>query len=81
MIAIFFHQELYDGFAIDEAVKIYAPFAEAKLAREPSGYVVRLTALAGALDQGIDEETIAAELANYALGKSIERDRAAEGGR
>ena len=73
MIAIHFHHELYSGFAVDEAVKVYAPFAAAELSREPTAYVVRLSASDEAVSQGMDEETIAAELANYALGKTIER--------
>ena len=73
MIAIHFHHELYDGFAIDEAVKVYAPFVSAELSREPAAFLVKLTARAEAIEQGLDEETISAELANYALGKTIER--------
>ena len=73
MIAIHFHHELYDGFAIDEAVKVYAPFASAELSRETAAYVVRLSANDEAKAEGFDEATIAAELANYALGKTIER--------
>ncbi len=76
MIELRFHQDLYDGFAIDEAVKIYGPYAAVELVREPSAYFVRLTATADALAQGIDERTLGAELANYALGLTIEADRA-----
>jgi len=73
VIEVFFHHELYDGFAVDEAVKVYAEYASAELARESAGYVVRLSALAPAIEAGFDEETIASELANYALGKTIEK--------
>ncbi|MCC6557469.1 MAG: hypothetical protein IT372_31345 [Polyangiaceae bacterium] len=79
MIELRFHEELYDGFAVDEAVKAYDAFMTAELTREPHGYVVRVTASQSALDQAIDEATIAAELANYALGRTIERSRGAEG--
>jgi hypothetical protein len=72
-----FHHELYDGFAIDEAVKAFDGFLSAELAREDQGYVVRVTPGVRAVDAGIDEATLCAELANYALGKTIERSRAA----
>lgn len=73
MTELRFHEELYDGFAIDEAVKAYASYAEAELSREGVAYVVRVTALPSAADDGIDEATLAAELSNYALGLTIER--------
>lgn len=73
MTELRFHEELYDGFAIDEAVKAYAEYATAELAREGAAYVVRITALPLATDDGIDEATLAAELGNYALGLTIER--------
>jgi hypothetical protein len=73
VIELYFHQELYDGFAVDEAVKAYAAFAAAELERKENGYVVRLTALPAVLDGGVDEQELAHELANYALGKTIER--------
>lgn len=73
MIELRFHHELYDGFAVDEAVKAYARFAAMEQAREPFGFVVRLQASEKAKARGIDEGTIAAELMNYALGKTIER--------
>ena len=68
MIELRFHHELYDGFAVDEAAKIYGPYATMELVREPEGFIVRLT---GTTD--IDERTIAAELGNYALGLTIEK--------
>jgi hypothetical protein len=67
-----FHQELYDGFAVDEAVKAYAGLARFELVREDQGYVVKLEADPAALPDGIDEATLGRELANYALGKTIE---------
>ncbi len=79
MIELRFHGELYDGFAIDEAAKVYGPFGVIDLAREGDAFVARVTVGAAARDQGVDEATLAAELANYALGKTIEL-RGAGGG-
>ena len=79
MIELRFHHELYDGFAVDEAAKAYAEFAEVALEDDTQNYIVRLTALPAALNEGIDEQTIGAELLNYALGKTIEKSVAAEG--
>jgi hypothetical protein len=73
VIELRFHHELYDGFAVDEAAKVYGPYASMELVREPEGYVVRLSASADAAAAGIDERTLAAELANYALGLTVER--------
>jgi hypothetical protein len=74
VIELRFHEELYDGFAIDEAVKLYEPYAAFTLAREAGGYAVKLESKPGD-DGGADEALIAAEFANYALGKTIERAR------
>jgi hypothetical protein len=88
MIELRFHREFYDGFAVDEAVKVYSPYASMELAREPEGFVVRVTAAGldlgdsqtanAAASQGINEQTLAAEMANYALGLSVERNAAPE---
>jgi hypothetical protein len=67
-----FHQELYDGFAVDEAVKAFAALARFELVREAQGYLVKVEADAAKLPNGVDEATLARELANYALGKTIE---------
>jgi hypothetical protein len=72
VIELRFHHELYDGFAVDEAAKVYGPYGAMELVREPEGYVVRVSLGAGA-PAGIDERTLAAELANYALGLTIEK--------
>jgi hypothetical protein len=74
-----FHQELYDGFAIDEAVKVYADYAGMDLERKEGGYIVRVTAHPSAIEQGIDESVLCGEILNYALGKTIERHRATGG--
>jgi len=76
VIELRFHEELYDGFAIDEAVKAFAAFAEADLSRDGRAYVVKVTARPEAASLGIDERALGAELGNYALGLSIERARA-----
>jgi hypothetical protein len=81
VIELRFHEELYDGFAVDEAVKAYADFMSAELSREEQGYLVRVTVSPNAIADGLDEDTIAAELANYALGKTIERSRQPEDAR
>ncbi|HZF49358.1 MAG TPA: HxsD-like protein [Polyangiaceae bacterium] len=79
MIELRFHHELYDGFAVDEAAKVYGEFATFDLEEGTQGYIVRVTALPAALEQGIDERTIGAELMNYALGKTIEKSLAGAG--
>jgi hypothetical protein len=77
VIELRFHHELYDGFAVDEATKVYGSYATMDLIREPEGYVVRLTA-SSAAPAHPDEPTIAAELANYALGLTIEKHLSGE---
>jgi len=67
VIELRFHKELYDGFAIDEAVKAFASFARFELAREPEGYVVRLTGEEAAGEEAV----VAAEFATHALGLSL----------
>ncbi|AKT36175.1 HxsD-like protein [Chondromyces crocatus] len=78
MTELRFHEDLYDGFAVDEAVRVYADFLDAELAREHETWVVKISASPHALAEGIDEVTLAAELSNYALGKTIERSRLPE---
>jgi hypothetical protein len=78
VIELRFHQELYDGFAVDEAAKVYGSFGAIDLEREPDAYVVRVTIGPEASKQGIDERTLAAELVNYALGATIEKQGAAQ---
>jgi hypothetical protein len=62
------HRELYDGPAIDEAVKLYARFGTFELAEEPEHWVVRLTAKSDAR-----ERQLAGELGNYALGLTVQQ--------
>ena len=75
MIELRFHHEYYNGFSIDEAVKTYVGYASVDYHRENGNFVVKVTALPAAIEQGLDERTIALELANYALGLTIERVR------
>ena len=68
MIELRFHRELYAGEAVDAAVKVFAGLARFELVEEAEHWVVRLTEY--------DEERareISGELANYALGLTIER--------
>ena len=75
MTELRFSADLYSGFAIDEAVKVYSEFARFELEKEPNEFIVRLTT-----DENdeVDEQELADELANYALGLTIERHRRAE---
>ncbi len=73
MIELRFHEELYDGAAVDEAAKTYGEYGAMDLVREAGGYVVKLTIRPEVAAEGIDELTLASEVANYALGKTIER--------
>lgn len=75
MIELRFHADYYNGFSIDEAIKTYATFASTDLSRDQGNFVVKITATQAAQDQGFDERTIALELANFALGLTIERSR------
>jgi ribosomal protein S4E len=50
-----------------------------ELLRTDGGYVVRVSAGPHALEQGIEESVLCGEILNYALGKTIERDRAGDG--
>ncbi|MBX3252041.1 MAG: HxsD-like protein [Myxococcales bacterium] len=61
------HRGLYGANAIDEAVAIYAPHAE--IAREVDGdhVVLRVTS-----DREGRAERVAKELANYALGLTVQ---------
>ncbi|MBK9001453.1 MAG: hypothetical protein IPM35_37510 [Myxococcales bacterium] len=68
MIELRFQRDLYSGDAVDQALKVYAEHARAELEETPDAYVVRLHALGGA-----SEGLVADELANYALGATIER--------
>ncbi|MEO7095006.1 MAG: HxsD-like protein [Polyangiales bacterium] len=68
MIELRFHRELYDGKSIDEALKIFGAHAGFEQAEEPTHWIVRVTGADPAR-----EKRIAGELANYALGLTIQR--------
>ncbi len=67
MITLSFPRDLYVGVAVDAAAKVYADHATIELEQTPEAYVLRVVALGEA-----NEELIADELANYALGASVE---------
>jgi hypothetical protein len=70
MIELVFARDLYSGFAVDSAVNAYAEFADCQLEERPDAWVVSLTS-----SGEHDERTIADELANYALGATIEEQK------
>lgn len=72
MTTLVFARDLYSGFAVDRAVKVYAEFASCRLEERPDAWVVEVTS-----SSGHDERAIADELANYALGATIEEQNAA----
>ena len=63
-----FDREIYAGEAVDEAVKIYSPYAEFELSESPSSWEVTLKAKSEAR-----ERKIARELGNYALGLTLRK--------
>jgi hypothetical protein len=63
-----FHRELYPGAILDEALKVYQPFATITRSEEPSHWIVSLTSTKEAR-----ETRIAGELANYALGLTVQK--------
>lgn len=67
MIEKRFHSDLYDGKAVDAAVRVYEGFGTFELEKAPEAFVVRIRA-----NSGIDEKHLADELANYVLGTTIE---------
>ena len=77
MIELVFQHDLYDASAVDEAVKVYGGYASVDLARGPSEDVIHVTIGPDHMTPGIDERLLSAELANYALGLTIERVNAA----
>lgn len=66
MTELRFHRELYDGTAVDAAVKCYARFAAFELVEEPTHWLVRVTSKNAAR-----ETQVAHEVGNYALGTTI----------
>lgn len=74
MVEKHFRSDLYDGTAVDSAVKVYERFGSFELERRDGAFVVRVTAKAG-----IDERELADELCNFALGETIEKRDTARG--
>lgn len=66
MTRLSFHKDLYAGTSVDEAVKLFAPYASFKLSAEPTAWVVEVSA-----QDASHEPVIARELANHALGLTI----------
>jgi hypothetical protein len=64
-----FHKRVYAGTAVDEAVKVFGPYATFALREEPEHWIVALTAA-----DPKRERRVAGELGNYALGLTV-RDR------
>jgi hypothetical protein len=67
MIQLMFHKELYLGEAVDEAVKVYSDYAKFEMLEQPHVWMVSLRA-----NDPEQEVMLASELANYALGRTIE---------
>lgn len=63
-----FHRTLYNGLAVDEAVQRYRRHIECELSERPDVWRVRLRALRPELTL-----RVARELANYALGLTVQR--------
>jgi hypothetical protein len=68
VIELRFHRDLYAGTAVDAAVAAFREVAECRLREQPDHWVVEVTALGEA-----PAAEVAAELANYALGLTIEQ--------
>jgi hypothetical protein len=64
VIELRFHRELYRGESVDEAIKVYDRFAPIERAEEPGYWIVRI--------DGERARRVADELANYALGLTIQ---------
>jgi hypothetical protein len=63
-----FHRQLYDGKAVDAAVKQFEDFATFELSEEPEYWVV---GVGGASDEELRE--LVGELGNFALGLTIQQ--------
>lgn len=65
MTELRFGKDIYDGRAVDAAVRQFARYARIEAIEEPGHWVVRVTAATPAR-----ERTVAGELGNHALGAS-----------
>ncbi|HHH27650.1 MAG TPA: hypothetical protein ENK57_04805 [Polyangiaceae bacterium] len=61
-----FHRDLYRGECVDEAIKVYGPYAAITPLEDDGYWVVQIESSSVAR-----ERKIADELANYALGLTI----------
>ena len=68
MIELSFPVDLYAEAAVVEAIRAYHEVAECELTRSRDRCVVRVSSTTGA-----DEQLLADELGNYALGLTVER--------
>jgi hypothetical protein len=66
LIELRLHRDLYEGNAVDGALKVYAPHATLEQAEAPAHWIVRVTARSPER-----ERRVAGELANYALGLTM----------
>ena len=61
-----FHRELYRGESVDEAIKVYAPYAAITPVEDETHWVVRIESSSKERERRIGDE-----MANYALGLTI----------
>ena len=66
MIELKLHRKIYEGTAIDQAIKLYAKYATFEQREEPDYWVVGVTSTTPAREQ-----RVAGEVANSALGLTI----------
>jgi hypothetical protein len=68
-----FHRDLYDGEAVDEAIKTFDRYAKIERSQEDTHWVVRLSC-----ELPAREQRVAGELGNFALGLTIRRSKSAK---
>jgi len=61
-----FHRDLYVGECVDEAMKVYSPYAEITPIEGESHWIVQIEASSPARERRIGDE-----MANYALGLTV----------
>jgi hypothetical protein len=61
-----FHRELYDGRAVDEAIKTFERYATIEREQGDTHWIVRVTS-----DVAARERRVAGELENFALGLTV----------
>lgn len=75
MIELTFAKDLYDGFAIDSAARVFEAVASFEFEEDAARYRVLITPTGRH-----SEVQIANEFRNYALGATVERRRAEDAG-